>query len=165
MASARHIVCPHCAATNRVPRDRPAQQGRCGACHKALFEGRPLPVDAVTFRKHRDGNGIAVLLDVWAPWCGPCRAMAPMFKRAAAELEPEVRLLKVNADQEPGVAAELGVAGIPALFLMRGGRIVARRAGAMDARNIVAWTREHLGEAQAGAMHSDGSLSATAKGD
>ena len=147
MASFRHIVCPHCAATNRAPSDKPAREGRCGACHRPLFDGHPAPVDGPAFRRHRDHNDIAVLVDVWAPWCGPCRAMAPMFERAAAELEPDVRLLKVNADAEPQVAAELGVSGIPALLLIQGGQTVARTTGAMDARSIVAWVRAHLAKA------------------
>jgi thioredoxin 2 len=150
MASSRHIVCPHCAATNRVRHDKPAREGRCGACHKPLFEGHTLAVDGATFGRHRDHNDIAMLVDVWAPWCGPCRAMSPMFERAAAELEPEVRLLKVNADEEPQVAAELGVSGIPALFLIHGGHVVARSSGAMDTRRIVAWTRAHLAGAERG---------------
>ena len=147
MATARHIVCPHCAAANRVPRDKPAREGRCGTCHKPLFEGHPVAVDDAGFKKHRDHNDIAMLVDVWAPWCGPCRAMAPMFERAAAELEPEVRLLKVNADGEPQLAAELGVSGIPALFLIQGRRVIARTTGAMDSRRIVAWVRAHLDKA------------------
>lgn len=146
MPMMRHVVCPHCTATNRLPIDKPARGAHCGACHGALFEGHPIAVDAAQFEKHRRGNDIALLVDVWAPWCGPCRAMAPMFEQAAAELEPDVRLIKVNADQEPGIASELGVTGIPALFLLRGGRILARTAGAMDARRIVAWARGHLAE-------------------
>jgi thioredoxin 2 len=148
MNGPRNIVCPHCAATNRVPRDKPAREGRCGACHKPLFEGRPASVDGAAFRRHREHDDIALLVDVWAPWCAPCRAMGPMFEHAAAELEPGVRLLKVNADEEPQIAADLGVSGIPALFLIRGGKILARTAGAMDARRIVAWTRGHLGKVE-----------------
>jgi thioredoxin 2 len=147
MIKARHIVCPHCTATNRVPIDKPASEARCGKCHGALFDGHPVNADATRWNKHRRENDIAVLVDVWAPWCGPCRAMAPMFERAAAELEPEVRLLKVNADEEPQVAAELGVSGIPALFLIRGGRVIAKSAGAMDVRRIVSWTRQNLAAA------------------
>jgi thioredoxin 2 len=144
MATTRHVVCPHCAATNRLPVDKPVQAARCGACHRALFEGHPAAADAAKFDKHRRSNDIALLVDVWAPWCGPCRVMAPMFEQAAAELEPDVRLLKVNADEEPRIASELGVTGIPALLLLRGGQVIARTAGAMDTRRIVAWTRSHL---------------------
>jgi len=119
----RHVVCPHCAATNRIPADRPASEARCGACHQSLFDGHTAAVDATTFEKHRRNNDIPVLLDVWAPWCGPCRVMAPMFEQAARELEPDVRLIKLNADEEPRVSSELGVASIPTLFLLRGGRV------------------------------------------
>jgi thioredoxin 2 len=147
MSATKNIVCPHCAATNRVPSDKPAQAARCGGCHRALFDGRPAAVDGARFARHRAANDIAVLVDVWAPWCGPCRMMAPMFERAAADLEPEVRLLKLNADEEQHVSAELGVSGIPALLLFRGGRLIARTAGAMDANRIVAWTRQQLAAA------------------
>ena len=142
-----HVVCPHCAATNRLPAGKPARAAKCGSCHAALFDGHPAAVDAAAFAKHRDNNDIAVLVDVWAPWCGPCRVMGPMFETAAAELEPDVRLIKVNADEQPRMAADYGVSGIPALLLFRGGRLVARNAGVMDARHIVSWTRGHLAQA------------------
>ncbi|MGH1574747.1 thioredoxin domain-containing protein [Methylobacterium sp. P31] len=144
--SARHIVCPHCTRTNRIPHDRPALKARCGACHQTIFTGRPTAVDEAAFEKHRTGNDIPILLDVWAPWCGPCQAMAPMFERAAGLLEPEVRLLKLNSDAAPQVTAGLGVRGIPALFLIQQGRVLARTTGAMDAARIVAWTRSEIGE-------------------
>lgn len=147
----RHVVCPHCATTNRFPVGGPAGKARCGKCRGALFEGRPVAVDAAGFERHRHGNDIAVLVDVWAPWCGPCRTMAPMFERAAGELEPEVRLVKLNADKAPEVSSGLGVRGIPALILMKKGKIIGRSAGVMDERRIVEWTRAHLaGLAQAG---------------
>jgi thioredoxin 2 len=142
-----HVVCPHCAATNRLPASRPAGAAKCGSCHAALFTGQPAAVNAEGFEKHRRNNDIAVLVDVWAPWCGPCRAMAPMFERAAAALEPDLRLLKLNADEAQNVVAQYGVSGIPALLLFRGGHLVARTAGAMDARGIVAWTRNALAQA------------------
>ena len=147
----RHVVCPHCATKNRFPVGGPASKARCGKCRGALFEGRPVAVDAAGFDRHRRGNDIAVLVDVWAPWCGPCRMMAPMFERAAAELEPEVRLIKLNADEAPEVSSKLGVRGIPALILMKNGKIVGQSAGVMDERRIVEWTRAQLaGLAQAG---------------
>lgn len=147
MAEYLHIVCPHCAAANRVPAGKPAGSANCGACHRALFEGRPVAVDATGFAKHVKGNDIAVLVDVWAPWCGPCRVMAPMFEAAAAELEPQARLLKLNADEAPQVAAQFNVSGIPALLLLRAGRLLARQAGVMDARHIVSWARGALAPA------------------
>lgn len=147
MAQVRQIVCPHCAAINRVPGDKPAAQARCGACHRALFDSHPAAVDAAQFDKHRRANDIPVLVDVWAAWCGPCRSMAPMFEQAAAELEPEVRLLKLNADEEPRITSELGVAALPTMLLLRGGQVVARVSGAMSARQIVTWARSHLAAA------------------
>ena len=144
MASVRQIVCPHCAAINRVPTDRPAREARCGTCHRALFDGHPAPVDGAQFDKHRRANDIPVLVDVWAAWCGPCRSMAPMFEQAAGELEPDVRLIKLNADEEARIASELGVSALPTMLLLRGGRVVARISGAMGARQIVAWVRSHL---------------------
>jgi thioredoxin 2 len=139
-----HVVCPHCAAKNRYPVGKSARRARCGKCRGMLFDGHPASVDAEGFAKHRRGNEIPVLVDVWAPWCGPCQTMAPMFERAASELEPEVRLIKLNADEAPSVSAELGIRGIPALILMRGGKVVAQTAGAMNTRQIVDWARSHL---------------------
>jgi thioredoxin 2 len=111
-----------------------------------LFDGNPIAVDAAGFERHRRGNDIAVLVDVWARWCGPCRMMAPMFERAVAELEPDVRLIKLNADEEPGLSAQLGVRGIPTMILLRGGKIIARTAGVVDTPQIVDWTRSQLAD-------------------
>jgi len=143
MSKTRHIVCPHCIATNRIPVERDASDAKCGGCHRALFDGHPAEVDAATLDRHLRSDDIPVLLDVWAPWCGPCRAMTPAFARAAQELEPDFRLLKLNADTAPDVTARLGVQGIPALFLFDHGAITARTSGAMDTKTIVAWARRH----------------------
>lgn len=142
--SSLHVVCPNCAAINRVPSEERLAEARCGACHQPLFQGHPVPVDAAKFEKHRLSNDIAVLVDVWAPWCGPCRMMAPSFEEAAQVLEPKVRLLKLNSDEEQAIAQALGVRGIPSLFLFRGGKVLAHTAGAMDARRIVAWVNNNL---------------------
>ncbi len=147
MGAMSHIVCPACGSVNRVPSDRPATAARCGSCRRALFDAHPAAVDEAGFQKHLRSNSIPVLLDVWAPWCGPCRMMAPAFEHAAAVLEPRVRLLKLNADEAPNVSAQLGVRGIPAMYLFHNGAVVAQTAGAMQAEAIVRWTRDHLRQA------------------
>jgi thioredoxin 2 len=138
------IVCPACTAVNRVPSGRSAAAARCGTCKTALFTAHPTEVDEATLQKHLRADGVPILLDVWAPWCGPCRTMAPQFERAASVLEPDVRLLKLNADTAEATCERLGVRGIPALFLFRDGKPVAQSAGAMAADAIVQWTRNHL---------------------
>lgn len=140
----RQIVCTACGATNRLPPGRDAREARCGKCRAALFSAHPADVDGAMFRRQIDRNSIPVLVDVWAPWCGPCRMMAPEFARAAGMLEPEMRLIKLNSEAEPQVAATLGIRGIPTLLLYRGGREVARQSGAMDAASIAGWARAQL---------------------
>lgn len=139
------LACPHCDALNRVAPERLADGPRCGGCKRALFDGHPVPLDEAGFRRQLQRAGVPLLVDFWASWCGPCRAMAPEFEAAARELEPFVRLAKVSTEEAPGLAAELGIQGIPLLVLFRDGREVARQAGAMPARRIVAWTRAALG--------------------
>ena len=138
------VVCPHCAATNRLPEGRPASAAKCGKCGAALFEGHPADVSGEIFTRQIERSTIPVLVDVWAPWCAPCRMMAPAFAAAVAELEPQVRLVKLNSDVEQAVAAQLGISGIPTLLLFRGGREIARQSGAMSASQIVQWTKQHL---------------------
>ncbi len=143
----KQLVCPHCGAVNRVAEERDAREARCGKCHQAVLTGAPVEVTGAELARHRASTkGTAILLDVWAPWCGPCRSMAPQFATAAERLEPDVRLLKLNSDAEPQAAGALGVSGIPALFLIRDGRVVAKTAGAMPASQIVDWTRRSLAE-------------------
>lgn len=135
------VVCPHCHAPNRVPRERLADGGNCGKCKNPLFHGEPVELDAAAFEAHIGRSDIPVLVDFWAPWCGPCRAMAPAFAAAAKQLEPEFRLAKVNTEEEQQLAARFGIRSIPTLALFRNGREVARQAGAMDAGSLMRWVR------------------------
>jgi thioredoxin 2 len=144
MSDRQQVICGGCGQINRLPAERPSADARCGTCHAPLFGGQPIEVDEQALGRHLAHSDIALLIDVWAPWCGPCRAMAPMFERAAQKLEPKVRLLKLNADTAPEVSARLGISGIPTLLLMRHGREVSRTSGAMDTQRIVAWTMAGL---------------------
>ena len=144
----KQFVCPHCGAINRTPAARDARSAKCGKCHQALLTGAPVDVSGAQLKAHQNGTkGAALLVDVWAPWCGPCKSMAPQFAAAAATLEPDVRLLKLNSDAEPAAAGALGVSGIPALFLIQDGEVIARTSGAMPASQIVSWTRQALAQA------------------
>lgn len=145
MSDALHVVCPHCQAVNRLPAARLAQNPQCGQCHKPLFEAHPVALTQATFARHIERNDLPVLVDFWAPWCGPCKMMAPQFQEAAKLLEPRVRLAKVDTEAEQALGAQYGIRSIPTLALFRGGREVARQAGAMGARDIVAWVRSQLG--------------------
>lgn len=135
------VVCPHCHAANRLPAERLADGATCGKCKARLFSGKPVELAAANFDSHIGRSDIPVLVDFWAPWCGPCRTMAPAFAQAAQQLEPEFRLAKVNTEDEQQLAARFGIRSIPTLALFRNGREVARQAGAMDTASLMRWVR------------------------
>lgn len=138
------IVCPQCGTLNRVPRERPAADGRCGECRHQLFDGRPVALDGERFARFLDKSDVPLLIDLWAPWCGPCRMMAPEFERAARELEPRLKLVKVNIDEEPDVARRFGVQSIPTILVALHGRELGRIAGARSAPELVRWALSRI---------------------
>ena len=139
-----HIVCPHCHTTNRVAAAQLGSAPDCGKCHRPLFTGHDASLDEAAFEKHVLRSDVPVLVDFWAPWCGPCRMMAPAYEQAAAQLEPHMRVVKVNTEEAQALAGRLQIRSIPTLALFVGGREVARQPGAMGAADIVRWARAHL---------------------
>ncbi|EGV51374.1 thioredoxin TrxC [Candidatus Endoriftia persephone] len=142
MSDSVHVVCPHCDGVNRLPRARLGDGASCGKCRKPLFSGQPLALDGARFQRHLQRSEIPLLVDFWAPWCGPCQMMAPAFEQAARQLEPSVRLIKVNTEEQQQLAAQYGIRSIPTLMLFRAGQEQQRLAGALDAAGIVAWARQ-----------------------
>ncbi|MEF2550087.1 thioredoxin TrxC [Aurantimonas sp. A2-1-M11] len=138
------VVCAKCGGVNRVAPERPALAAKCGQCGTKLFAGHPEDIGAALFDRQLARSSIPVLVDVWAPWCGPCLSMAPAYEAAAGELEPRVRLIKLNSEAEPAVASRLAIRGIPTMILFWKSREVARISGAMTRTQIVLWVKDQL---------------------
>jgi len=139
-----HIVCPLCGGINRVPNNKLANGPNCGKCRQPLFGHPPQELTAANYQKVTTRNDIPVVVDFWAPWCGPCKAMAPAYEQAAKELEPRVRFAKLNTEQEPSIGSGLAIRGIPTLIVFAGGKEVARQSGAMPQGEIIRWVESVL---------------------
>jgi thioredoxin 2 len=140
------VTCPACASINRIPKAKLGDRPKCGRCKAPLFQGQPVEVDETAFNRHVSRDSLPVVADFWANWCGPCHAMAPAFKSAAAELEPHVRLLKVDTEAEPRLAGRFAIRSIPTLIAFRNGNEIARVAGAMDRTRLLEWVRRVLAD-------------------
>jgi len=144
VAQAIHLVCPHCDAVNRIPQNKLSANPTCGRCKEPLFDGKPVELTDQTFEKHIRRNDLPLVVDFWAPWCGPCKMMAPHFKTVTSQLEPRVRMAKLNTEQAQRAAAQFNIRSIPTVAVFKGGREVARQAGAMDAQALNRWIQSQL---------------------
>ena len=139
MSEVIQVACPACLAPNRVPAARIAEDPKCGKCGAALLDGAPAELNEDQFEPFVQRTELPVLVDFWAPWCGPCRAMAPHFERAAQQMKERVRLVKVNTEDAPGLAARYNIRAIPTLVLFRNGVEQKRMSGALDAGALERW--------------------------
>ena len=135
------LTCPHCLSRNRVPDEKLVDQPICGRCQSELFKGEPISVDGAGLSAHISKSDLPVLVDFWAPWCGPCQMMAPEFQKAASALEPRVRLLKLNTEAHPEIGGNFNIRSIPTLVLFKSGKEVGRQSGAMSSPQMQAWVR------------------------
>ena len=138
------VICPNCESPNRIPQARLGDRPKCGKCKRPLFDGKPISLTDQTFDKHLTRSDLPLVVDFWAPWCGPCKMMAPFFEAAAAELEPNVRFAKVNTDENPMLSQRYGISSIPTTAVFKGGREIARQPGAMNLPQLMQWLGPHL---------------------
>lgn len=143
MSESLHLVCPHCTAVNRIPRERLGEVPRCGQCKQPLFTGHPLELNSANFDRHLGRTDLPIVIDFWAPWCSPCRMMAPAFSQVCREMEPALRFAKLDTEAEPQLAARFNIRSIPTLAIFHQGREIVRQSGALDQGSLKRWVQSH----------------------
>jgi thioredoxin 2 len=138
------IMCPHCGGLNRIPDEKLSESPNCGKCKKPVFTGQPVEMTGQQFLRALQKTDQPLVVDFWAPWCGPCKMFAPTFSQAAAQLEPHARLVKINTENEQQVAAQFNIRSIPTLAIFKNGQEVTRQSGAMDLGSFVNWVKSAL---------------------
>tara|TARA_R110000868_G_scaffold53249_1_gene167329 strand:+ start:28708 stop:29148 length:441 start_codon:yes stop_codon:yes gene_type:complete len=144
MTDTLHLICPACQAKNRIPVAKLAAKPTCGVCKASLFPDAPFELDEAKLNKHLKNDEVPLLVDFWAPWCGPCKMMAPGFADASRQMSPRVRFAKLDTEQHQSLGARFQIRGIPLIILFNKGKEIARQAGAIDTRQIVSWVGPHL---------------------
>jgi thioredoxin 2 len=139
-----HVVCPHCSGTNRVPSDKMNAELSCGKCKQALFTQHPAALDAASLQRQIHFSDLPVVVDFWAPWCGPCRMMAPEYEKVCGQLEPRARFVKIDTEAHQEVGGQHNIRSIPTLAIFKAGREVARISGARSARDLAQWVHGYL---------------------
>ena len=139
MSDTLKVVCPDCAAINRVSTARLGDGPVCGICKQPLLPGRPLTLTATNIDRHINQSDLPLLVDFWAPWCGPCKMMAPVIDRAAEALATSARVAKIDTESEPALAAHFAIRSIPTLAIFRDGKLIARQSGAVDLKHLLDW--------------------------
>ena len=139
-----NVVCPHCFKVNRIPKKEAYTKANCGGCKNSLLDGKPVSVDADKFSTFIANSEIPVVVDFWAPWCGPCLQMAPAFEEASRAMPLKAQFLKVNTDEQQTLGGQYGIQSIPTLIVFKNGREADRISGAMDAVRLQNWVRQYL---------------------
>ena len=139
-----NVVCPHCLKVNRIPKKESYAKANCGECKKSLLESKPVPVDASKLGTFIANSEIPLIVDFWAPWCGPCLQMAPAFEEAALAMPLQAQFVKVNTDEEQTLGAQYGIQSIPTLIVFKNGKEVERISGALDASRLKSWVKQYL---------------------